>query len=68
MTRLHNFLRWLARHELEFHLDDDPADISWSRELTEDERRHIDTEHKWIWANHTSAEIWRAVGELWTIA
>lgn len=67
--RLYTFLRWLKGRDLRFHLDDDPGDMIWGtgggHEPTLAEIEHLTAEHAWIWANHSSTEIWDAVGVLW---
>lgn len=64
---LEAFLQWLTKNGMEFHLDDNPADIDWSPQPSAAQLAHLHTTHAAMWRHFTSDQIWEAAGRLWNI-
>jgi hypothetical protein len=57
------WFKWLKRTGLEFHMDDDPGDIRWSRPVSGEDMELIKKNHDRVWRVFSDQdELWDAYG------
>jgi hypothetical protein len=67
LEELEAFLRWLSAYGLDYHLDDDPAEIIWGTKPTAEQLAHVIETHGKMWDSFTSDQIWNTAGRFWSM-
>lgn len=60
-----DYLRWLARSGLSYHLDDDPKEIVWVKPLTEAQVEDLCKNSDDLWSVCNPWEVFNEDDQLW---